>query len=86
MRWLMVLMAGAAIASTDEHYRVLILGPVSSRSLYHLCSALAEALGEAGHDVTYVSPFKVKSYAQLIFTKILEYSLFMATNARFFFW
>lgn len=56
-----VLVVTSAAASTlAEQYRVLILGPVASRSQYHLCSSLAEALGEAGHDVTLVSSFKLK--------------------------
>ena len=61
---MVVVMAGSAAAAASplpEHYRVLILGPVGSRSLYHLCSSLGEALGDAGHDVTLVSSFKPKS-------------------------
>ncbi|XP_042856816.1 UDP-glucosyltransferase 2-like [Penaeus japonicus] len=39
-------------------YQVLVLGPVGSRSLYHLCRALSEALSHAGHSVTIVSSFE----------------------------
>ncbi|XP_064097581.1 UDP-glucosyltransferase 2-like [Macrobrachium nipponense] len=38
-------------------YRVLVLGPIGSRSLYHLTKSLSEALGDAGHSVTLVSTF-----------------------------
>ncbi|XP_068212407.1 UDP-glucosyltransferase 2-like [Palaemon carinicauda] len=38
-------------------YKVLILGPVGTRSLYHLTRSLSEALGDAGHSVTLVSTF-----------------------------
>ncbi len=77
MRWLIMvvvaaLMVTATAASTGDHYRVLILGPLASRSLHHLCSALAEALGDAGHDVTYVTSFKVENqskYVRLISTR-----------------
>lgn len=41
-----------------EGYQVLVLGPVGSRSLYHLCRALSEALSQAGHSVTLISSFK----------------------------
>lgn len=54
MRWLFVIAtaaAAAAAASTRKRYReLLILGPISSRSVNHLCSALGEALGKAGHE------------------------------------
>ncbi|XP_069998265.1 UDP-glucosyltransferase 2 isoform X2 [Penaeus vannamei] len=41
-----------------EGYQVLVLGPVGSRSLYHLCRALSEALSQAGHSVTLLSSFE----------------------------
>ncbi|XP_045113912.1 UDP-glucosyltransferase 2-like isoform X2 [Portunus trituberculatus] len=56
---LVVVVASAAV-SASEQYRVLIVTPVASRSQYHLCAAIAEGLGEAGHEVTFVSSFKLK--------------------------
>ncbi|XP_050694529.1 UDP-glucosyltransferase 2-like [Eriocheir sinensis] len=65
MWWLTMMAAAAATTaaagSPTEHYRVLILSPLASRSQYHLCSSLAEALGGAGHDVTLVTSFNSKS-------------------------
>ncbi|XP_068216262.1 UDP-glucosyltransferase 2-like [Palaemon carinicauda] len=43
--------------SPKKPYKVLVLGPIGSRSLYHLTKSLSEALGDAGHSVTLVSTF-----------------------------
>ncbi|KAK8382894.1 hypothetical protein O3P69_011451 [Scylla paramamosain] len=55
----LVVVVTSAAAAASEHYRVLIASPVASRSQYHLCAAIAEGLGEAGHEVTFVSSFKL---------------------------
>ncbi|MPC69131.1 hypothetical protein E2C01_063346 [Portunus trituberculatus] len=63
---LVVVVASAAV-SASEQYRVLIVTPVASRSQYHLCAAIAEGLGEAGHEVTFVSSFKLKHTSKIVY-------------------
>ncbi|XP_066945878.1 UDP-glucosyltransferase 2-like [Macrobrachium rosenbergii] len=54
-------LATTAEGPSKTSYKVLVLGPVGSRSLYHLTKSLSEALGDAGHSVTLVSTFEPSS-------------------------
>ena len=63
---LVAVVVASATVSANEQYRVLILSPVASRSQYHLCAAIAEGLGEAGHEVTFVSSFKLKHTSKYV--------------------
>lgn len=42
-------------------YRILAIATVPSKSHYYITHALMKGLAEEGHDVTVISPFKVKN-------------------------
>ncbi|XP_068215721.1 UDP-glucosyltransferase 2-like [Palaemon carinicauda] len=50
-------LASGGKETSPRSYKVLVLGPVGSRSLYHLTRSLSEALGDAGHSVILLSTF-----------------------------
>ncbi|CAH2062357.1 unnamed protein product, partial [Iphiclides podalirius] len=56
----LLLMAALAV-STAYGYKILCVTPVPSRSHTHLAKGIVDALLDAGHQVTWITPFPVKS-------------------------
>ncbi|XP_069163136.1 UDP-glucosyltransferase 2 isoform X3 [Procambarus clarkii] len=62
MQWGVLAALLLATTGPSAGYRVLVLIPLGSRSLYHLSRSLSEALGDAGHSVTLVSSFEASTH------------------------